>query len=49
MVDPVEDPRQQSDGQPSEPPISGLAVVVRTAVIFLIIPLLVALAARYLF
>ena len=50
MANPVDDPRQQPDGdQPSAQPISALMILFRIAVIFLIAPLLISLAATYLF
>lgn len=50
MSEPVEDPRPPSGAPPAAAsPISGLSVVLRIAVIFVILPMLLTLAVKYLF
>ena len=50
MTNPVDDPRPPPGEAPTEAaPISGLSVVLRIAVIFLLVPMLLPLAAKYLF
>jgi hypothetical protein len=41
--------REPGSDQPAAQPISALSIVARIAVIFLLAPMLIALAARYFF